>query len=107
MNIYGKIRTRYGISKRMMSRLLGFGVNQWRLYEEGSSTPKDTHAIMINVVKDPRMFRKLFTDNERFMRLELGDTMYERLVGKVDDVLKDYKYKTDKWYQDWVNSLYQ
>lgn len=91
----------------MMSRLLGFGVNQWRLYEEGRSTPKETHVIMINMVKDPRVFRKMFSDNEKYMRLELGDNMYDRLVDKIEEVMKEYKSKRDKGYQDWVNSLFQ
>lgn len=51
-------RKKYGISATKMSEILGFGVNSYRLYEEGE-IPSLSNARLIQSVYDPEVFRRL------------------------------------------------
>lgn len=76
------LRERYGLSQRTMSAILGFGVNQYRSYEEGE-IPSLSNAKLINLARDARNFRKLV--------LERKDEMRERdlahLLRRIDQLL--------------------
>lgn len=76
------LRERYGVSQRTMSTLMGFGINQYRSYEEGE-IPSLSNAKLISLVRGPRNFRELI--------LERKDELKERelldLIRRVDDLL--------------------
>ncbi len=50
-----RIREQYGMSARGMSDILGFGVNQYRLYE-GGEVPTVPHGKLIRSVDNPAVF---------------------------------------------------
>ncbi len=50
-----RIRGQYGMSARGMSDILGFGVNQYRLYE-GGEVPTVPHGKLIRSVDNPAVF---------------------------------------------------
>ena len=52
------IRRKYKVSAAKMSRILGFGANQYRLYETGEM-PSLSNARLILLVADEQNFRKL------------------------------------------------
>ena len=52
------LRERYGVSAAKMSVILGFGINQYRLYETGEM-PSLSNARLILLVADEQNFRKL------------------------------------------------
>lgn len=105
-NIYEKIRKKYGLSRLSMSKVLGFGVNQWRRYEAGEIEPKDSHALLIGVVQDPKSFRKMLLRHEEVLNRELGNKKFVRLLGMVDKMLGEFEKKSELSYQEWVEELY-
>ena len=48
-----KARKEYGLSRSDMSRLCGFGINQWRSYEVEGKTPNKSNMCLINMVVTP------------------------------------------------------
>ena len=52
------IRKKYGVSAAHMSRILGLGANQYRLYESGEM-PSLSNARLIRLVADEENFKKL------------------------------------------------
>jgi len=52
------IRMRYRVSAAKMSRILGFGTNQYRLYENGEM-PSLSNARLITLVSEKDNFEKL------------------------------------------------
>lgn len=58
-----KIREYYGYTTKQMSQLMGFGVNQWRNYEEGSP-PNKSNSLLIRLVEDPEIFLKILRLNQ-------------------------------------------
>ena len=49
------LRERYGVSAAKMSVILGFGANQYRLYEDGE-VPSESNGKMIRSAMNPRVF---------------------------------------------------
>lgn len=58
-----QIREQYGVSSRKMAELLGFGVNNYRQYENGE-IPNISNANLITLVEDPEEFKKLLDKNQ-------------------------------------------
>ena len=52
------IRESYGISQTKMSEILGFGPNQYRLYESGD-IPAGGNATILNLIIEPNEFRNI------------------------------------------------
>ncbi|KAA9341145.1 type II TA system antitoxin MqsA family protein [Larkinella humicola] len=76
------LRERYGVSQRTMSTLLGFGINQYRSYEEGE-IPSLSNAKLMNLIRDARNFRELVLDRkDELKERELAD-----LLRRVDEQL--------------------
>lgn len=105
-NIYSRIRKKYGLSRIAMSKALGFGVNQWRKYEDENIEPNDTHTFMISVAQDPKSFRKLLLKNEGVLNRELGNKQFVRLLGMVDKILEDFRKVEDASYKEWAEQLF-
>lgn len=106
-NIYKKIRLKYGLSKLGMSKVLGFGVNQWRLYEDGRTEPKDSHALLIEMVKDPKSMLNLMDRHEVVLRRELGDLKYARVQDRAAEMVGEFEKLSDASYREWVEKLYK
>ena len=53
-----RVRELYGISALRMSKLLGFGDNQYRKYEEGEM-PSVSNGKMISALKEPHFFLEI------------------------------------------------
>lgn len=70
------IRISYGLSSAKMSVILGFGINQWRLYEKGE-VPSISNGRLIRTIKTPSVF------------LDLVDAAKNTLTEKEYDNIRD------------------
>ena len=87
------IREQYGLSAIKMAKLLGFGSNQYRKYEEGEM-PSVSNGKMIEALKDPLFFKELFERSKN----EFSENEITRIEKKADELIK---IKTDRqalWY---------
>ena len=76
------LRERYGLSATKMSTILGFGVNQYRLYEDGE-VPSESNAKMIRGAMNPRVFLDLV----RSSRHQLTERDYTKIIARVEAVI--------------------
>jgi hypothetical protein len=60
-NIYQKMRESYDIEMSTLSKLLGFGINQWRIYEHEEKPVNPSHDLLISLIQDPFVFRKVLS----------------------------------------------
>ena len=72
------IRESYGLNYTQMSRVLGFGVNQLKNYEEGQ-VPSESNGKMLRLAADPLTMMNLL----ELSRNEFPDAEYERIRGKI------------------------
>ncbi|MBQ1851673.1 MAG: DUF4065 domain-containing protein [Paludibacteraceae bacterium] len=87
------IRKKYGISASKMSLILGIGVNQYRLYEQGE-VPSVSNGRMIRSIMNP----KVMLDMVNSSRKELSESDYDKIVGKVSDIIANSElYKVEKY----------
>lgn len=77
-----QIRAQYDLPANTMSEILGFGVNQYRLYENGD-IPSETNARMIQVAGDPAEFLKLVK-----LSNALKDKARKKLEERIDEMLR-------------------
>lgn len=77
------LRERYGLSAAKMSLILGFGVNQYRLYEEGE-VPSESNGKMIRSAMNPQVFLDLVKSS----RSQLTEREYAKIVARVEDVIR-------------------
>lgn len=66
-----------------MSAILGFGVNQYRQYEEGYM-PSETNGKILKACQNPIIF-ETFVQNSR---AQLGEKAYTRITGQLEAVKK-------------------
>ena len=78
------LRDRYGLSAAKMSLILGFGVNQYRLYEMGE-VPSESNGKMIRSAMNPRVFLDLV----RSSRHQLTDKEFAKITARAEEVIKD------------------
>lgn len=76
------IRRKYGISAAKMSLILGIGVNQYRLYEQGE-VPSVSNGRMIRSIMNPKVMLELVESS----RNELSESEYSKIVAKVKDAI--------------------
>ena len=90
------LRKRYGLSAAKMSVILGFGANQYRLYEEGE-VPSESNGKMIRGAMNPRVFLDLVNSS----RHQLSEREYAKIVARVSEVIAD----APKWHNEqWVSA---
>ena len=77
------LRERYSLSALKMSAILGFGVNQYRQYEEGYM-PSETNGKILKACQNPIIF-ETFVQNSR---AQLGEKAYTRITGQLEAVKK-------------------
>lgn len=91
------LRERYGVSAAKMSLILGFGVNQYRLYEMGE-VPSESNGKMIRGAMNPYVFLDLV----RSSRQRLTEREYAKISARVEEVIG----KADLWRGDeWASGL--
>ena len=72
-----RIRQHYGLSATKMSEILGFGENQYRLYENGDM-PSEANGKVLMSIMTPDFFRT-FIENARG---QFSDDEYAKLIAK-------------------------
>ena len=93
------VRQRYGISAAKMSLILGIGVNQYRLYEQGE-VPSVSNGRMIRSIMNPKVMLEMVESSKN----ELSHSEYEKLIARVKTIIDDsesYKlqqYETKRIY---------
>ena len=85
------LREKYGLSATKMSAILGFGVNQYRLYEMGE-VPSESNGKLIRSAMNPRTFLDLVNDS----RHQLTDREYAKIRSRVDEIIK----QIPDWYEE-------
>ncbi|MBR0036526.1 MAG: DUF4065 domain-containing protein [Bacteroidales bacterium] len=78
------VRQRYGISAAKMSLILGIGINQYRLYEQGE-VPSVSNGRMIRSIMNPKVMMELVESS----RNELSQTEYAKITAKVKAVITE------------------
>lgn len=76
------IRERYGLSAAAMSKILGFGTNQWRLYEQ-EEVPSVSNGRMIRSIMNP----KVMMDMVQSAQGCLNQKEFERFQKRVSHIL--------------------
>lgn len=79
------IRRHYGMSAAKMSQILGFGINQYRLYEEGE-VPSISNARTIVAAKKKDVFMSFIEAS----KAEMSDSEYRRLKNKAESAAGDF-----------------
>ena len=74
-----RIRQHYGLSATKMSAILGFGENQYRLYENGDM-PSEANGKVLMSILNPEIFR-IFVDNARG---QFSDEEFSKLLEKAE-----------------------
>jgi len=76
------IRESYGLSQTKMSEVLGFGPNQYRIYE-GGEIPAGGNATLLSMIIEPAEFKKLLIKKEKlFLKSQL-----ETVLKKIDKII--------------------
>ena len=87
------IRRRYGISAQKMSLILGIGINQYRLYEQGE-VPSVSNGRMIRSISNPKVMLDILESS----RNELSDMEYKKLSDKIRSEMADSeRYKIEEY----------
>lgn len=74
-------RLRYGMNYVQISKILGFGANQWKQYEDGI-VPSESNGKMMRAVERKQTMLEMLTDS----RPLFDEAEYSRLVARVNAV---------------------
>ena len=85
------LRERYGVSAAKMSVILGFGANQYRLYEDGE-VPSESNGKMIRSAMNP----KVFLDLVRSSRHQLTEKEFAKISARVEEVIA----RSEGWHDE-------
>ena len=85
------LRERYNLSATKMSLILGFGTNQYRLYEEGE-VPNESNGKMIRSAMNPRVFLDLVQSS----RNQLTEKESAKITAKVVEVIATSEGQQDE-----------
>lgn len=80
------IREHYGLSAAKMAQILGFGINQYRMYEDGE-VPSVSNARTIIAAREKGIFMSFIEASKS----EMNEQEYLRIKKKVEVVKGDYK----------------
>jgi putative zinc finger/helix-turn-helix YgiT family protein len=80
-----RIREKYGLSKRKMSQILGWGDNTYGLYEKGAVS-NESHSTVLEVLKDPQKFLEIVS---RRVSTIISAKEYAELENKVNILIKE------------------
>lgn len=85
------LRERYGVSATKMALILGFGTNQYRLYEEGE-VPSESNGKMIRSAMNP----KVFLDLVKASGNQLTEREFVKISAKVEEVIA----RSEGWHDE-------
>ena len=92
------LRERYGVSATKMSQILGFGTNQYRLYEMGE-VPSESNGKMIRSAMNPSVFLDLVKSS----RNQLTQRDLDKISTRVEEVIEASKGRRDEqWEAMWL-----
>ena len=74
------LRDYYGVSASKMSLILGFGPNQWRLYESGE-VPSVSNGRMIRSIMKPSVFLEMVNSSRHLLSSKEFERLRLRLMG--------------------------
>lgn len=80
------IREHYGLSAAKMAQILGFGINQYRIYEDGE-VPSVSNARTITAAREKDIFMSFVEASKS----EMNEQEYLRIRKKVEAAKGDYK----------------
>lgn len=80
------LREHYGLSAAKMSQILGFGINQYRMYEDGE-VPSVSNARTIIAARKKDVFMSFVEASKS----EMSEPEYQRIRKKVERANGDYK----------------
>ena len=80
------IREHYGLSAAKMSQILGFGINQYRMYEDGE-VPSISNARTIIAAREKDLFKSFVEASKS----EMSPQEYARVTKKVEAATGDYQ----------------
>lgn len=83
-----ELREKYGLSKRKMSLVLGWGENTYAMYEKGA-IPNESHNTVLELIKDPRQFLHIISKKKDTMLISLKE--YGKIEEKINLLLKENK----------------
>lgn len=89
------VRMRYGMNYSQMSKILGFGVNQWKQYEDGV-IPSESNGKMIRAIENKDFMLKMLEtskaefNNNEYKRIEIHIMAASDKVQDKDAVLFTY-----------------
>lgn len=87
------VRQRYGISAAKMSLILGVGINQYRLYEQGE-VPSVSNGRMIRSIMNPKVMLEMVESSKN----ELSVSEYEKIISKVQAIIASSEtYKMEQY----------
>ena len=95
-----QIRKNYGISASKMSKLLGFGINQWRLYETGE-VPSVSNGRTIRSIATPTGFINILNSAKN----TIDQKDYQKISNHINTLLETQEnqllkqYKTDRIFK--------
>lgn len=87
------LREKYGLSAAKMSLILGFGVNQWRAYEDGE-VPSVSNGRMIRSIADPSVFLGILCSAKHV----LGESEYKKIYSRVQVLTESEQNKRNTLY---------
>ena len=94
------IRKRYGLSAQKMSIILGIGINQYRLYEQGE-VPSVSNGRMIRSISNPKVMFDILESS----RNELSDTEFHKLSDRIKSEIADGERRKIELYE--TNRVYR
>ena len=80
------VRKHYGLSAAKMAQILGFGINQYRMYEDGE-VPSVSNARTIIAAREKEVFMSFVEASKS----EMSEQEYQRIRKKVKAADGDYK----------------
>jgi len=87
------VRQRFGISAAKMSLILGIGINQYRLYEQGE-VPSVSNGRMIRSIMNPKVMLEMVESS----RNELSSSEYDKISAKVKAAIAESNvYKMEQY----------
>ena len=87
------VRQRYGISAAKMSLILGIGINQYRLYEQGE-VPSVSNGRMIRSIMNPKVILEMVESSKN----ELSASEHEKITAKVKMAIAESEaYKMEQY----------
>ncbi len=83
------IRNQYGLSASKMSEILDFGINSYRLYEQGD-IPSLANAKLIRVARNPEHFLPFVAEKKEIF----SRNAYEKLRTRIEGLMKEASSET-------------